>query len=823
MSNQVVNNETAHFQFNASFLETFNTLIRLYDESIDKLNDVVNGNINSEYGVCNSCYKMRFITPNDISTYISHLTKALKIRAISSNVNDIEMFSVESARRYICQNECVPFESYSGKHVYINPKNQTLKDLVLICENDTYDTLIYSRYEMNERLKSAKEHVKLMNDMHFTATMKKLVSAIPGIVDKIESYLLNNPSLNKAVTTAIESFILFAITINSITVKSMIEYCVPVSSYNYKPKDIDNIGLNKSPDISDIVTECCLLKTNELTVRNKIPFNCNMRDIVLQDMTPYFKDTTAAIHFIMTDPRSPISFLVSKYCSNANTVTGLSDDGMIIMKLFAGCVKDQYDDLRAQCYHKDGSYTNYPCAVHDIHSSDVNWLDNIAYGNNYLDGNYRRDAVGNNKSNSITTTLDAVYKMYCGCELKTNEDISNNLVKVSNVMLSIIKIYNGGQVDNWYLVKDILTVLGEIFTRDMLKLYHNNTRVIAYDDQMEDTMIPGFLYAEQAVFVMEADEQKPTVSVDGQNQGAVGKVKKKATEIVRMFIDWITKQLSTFAQKFNQDHEKEIAWIKKNDALNKQIKEALTKKTFDPTVTNFPMYDIPAQELANVKVKEVVDKWLADKDTPIDEKAIKKELYPVGVSQQIANMKTPQEELNALTNYILYKSITPKPGYTGKLSNKVELWDDLLKDLMETGKLIESETRKISDNLKAACQTLQNQIRQDESQTTQQNQNNQNQEQSKGRASQLLQVVQNISRTYYVTMLNVLRSKFYRTSYNLYRDLVKAYQQQTATNASNGENSGQNPQTNQIQQQGQNDEGALKADNQNNQNPQGIQ
>ena len=821
MSNQVVNNETAHFQFNASFLETFNTLIRLYDESIDKLNDVVNGNINSEYGVCNSCYKMRFITPNDISTYISHLTKALKIRAISSNVNDIEMFSVESARRYICQNECVPFESYSGKHVYINPKNQTLKDLVLMCENDTYDTLIYSRYEMNERLKSAKEHVKLMNDMHFAATMKKLVNAIPGIVDKTESYLLNNPSLNKAVTTAIESFILFAITINSITVKSMIEYCVPVSSYNYKPKDIDNIGLNKSPDISDIVTECCLLKTNELTVRNKIPFNCNMRDIVLQDMTPYFKDTTAAIHFIMTDSRSPISHLISKYCS---AKVDISDDPSIITKLFTGNIKYQYDHATSPVYRKDstagGSDNQY-----DIHgfNTNVEWIDTIAYGNNYLDGNYRRDAVGNNKSNPIVNTLDTIYKMYCGCDLKTNQELSDNLIKVSEMMKSIISFYGSGHIENWYMVKDILTVFGEIFTRDMLKLYHNNTRVIAYDDQMEDTMIPGFLYAEQAVFVMEADEQKPTVSVDGQNQGAVGKVKKKATEIVRMFIDWITKQLSTFAQKFNQDHEKEIAWIKKNDALNKQIKEALTKKTFDPTVTNFPMYDIPAQELANVKVKEVVDKWLADKDTPIDEKAIKKELYPVGVSQQITNMKTPQEELNALTNYILYKSITPKPGYTGKLSNKVELWDDLLKDLMETGKLIESETKKISDNLKAACQTLQNQIRQDESQTTQQNQNNQNQEQSKGRASQLLQVVQNISRTYYVTMLNVLRSKFYRTSYNLYRDIVKAYQQQTATNASNGENSGQNPQTNQTQQQGQNDEGALKADNQNNQNPQGAQ
>lgn len=818
-----MNTETVHFKFDSSFLETFNTLIRMYDETLDKLNSVVNGDIKSEYGVCNSCYKMRFITPSDISTFISHLTKALTMRAISANVNDIEMFSVESARRYINQNECVPFESYSGKSVYINPKNQTLKDLILLSENDVYDTLIYSKYEMNRRLASAKDHVKLMNDMHFAATMKNLVNAIPGIVDKTESYMLNNPSLRNAYTTAIESFILFAVTINSITIKAMIEYCAPSASYEYKPKDIDSIGLNKSPDISSIVTECCLLKTNDMVVRNKIPFNCNMRDIVLQDMTPYFKDTTAALQFIMSDSRSPISFLVSKYCS---TKTDLSDDGMMIMKLFTGCVKDQYDDLRAQCYHKDGSYTDYPYTVHDIHS-DVNWLDNIAYGNNYLDGNYRRDAVGNNKSNPITITLDTIYKMYCGCKLKTNEEISDNLVKVSNVMHSIIKIYDGGQVENWYLVKDILTVLGEIFTRDMLKLYHNNTRVIAYDDQMEDTMIPGFLYAEAAVFVMEAEDpnsKAPTVSVDNQNQGVVSKAKKKVVEIIRMFMDWITKQLSTFADKFNKDHEKEVAWIKKNDALNKQIKEALTKKTFDPTVTNFPMYDIPAQELGAVKVKEVVDKWLASSE-PIDEKAIKKELYPSGVAQQISNMKTPEEELNALTNYILYKSTTPKPGYTGKLSAKVELWDGLIKDLMETGKLIESETKKISDSLKAACQTIQEKARQEENQQTQNNnQNNQNQnqnqEQSKGRASQLLQVVQNISRTYYVTMLNVLRSKFYRTSYNLYRDIVKAYQQQSSTNTSNGENSGDNPQTNegQTQESGTADEGALTADNQTGQN-----
>ena len=61
-------------------------------------------------------------------------------------------------------------------------------------------------------------------------------------------------------------------------------------------------------------------------------------------------------------------------------------------------------------------------------------------------------------------------------------------------------------------------------------------------------------------------------------------------------------------------------------------------------------------------------------------------------------------------------------------------------------------------------------------------------------------------------MLNVLRSKFYRTSYNLYRDIVKAYQQQTAANTSNGENSDQNPQTQQNNQNTNNDSDTLTMD-----------
>ena len=108
----------------------------------------------------------------------------------------------------------------------------------------------------------------------------------------------------------------------------------------------------------------------------------------------------------MTDSRSPISHLISKYCS---AKVDISDDPSIITKLFTGNVKYQYDHATSPVYRKDstvgGSDNQY-----DIHgfNTNVEWIDTIAYGNNYLDGNYRRDEVGNNKSNPIVNTLDTI-------------------------------------------------------------------------------------------------------------------------------------------------------------------------------------------------------------------------------------------------------------------------------------------------------------------------------------------------------------------------------------------------------------------------------
>ena len=95
----------------------------------------------------------------------------------------------------------------------------------------------------------------------------------------------------------------------------------------------------------------------------------------------------------------------------------------------------------------------------------------------------------------------------------TNEEVANHIIGVGNVMLGIISAYSRNDIADYQMAKDVLTVLGEIITRCILKLYHNNTRVVDNSDSMMDTMAPGYMYVES--FVMEADDNnagKPTTA-----------------------------------------------------------------------------------------------------------------------------------------------------------------------------------------------------------------------------------------------------------------------------------------------------------------------
>lgn len=766
------------FEFDSSFKETFNAMIDIFSKSVDRLNKVSSGKtINSEYGVCSCCYKLRYITPSDVSTYISNLIKSLDNGLFHNRISDAEMFTVASVKRFIEANGCEPFESSNvldDAHRYVNPKNQTLNDLAFICENDTCEVAVYSRGEMAKRIELMSDDVKKINNMHFAANMKKIIASLPSIIDKSDCMCCSGILYLLTLTQFIEEFILFACTINTIAVLQLIGYGHPSVEYTVKPKDENS---------EDLVTECCLLKTNDYMVRNRIPFNCNMRDVVLQDVTPTFKDTHDALHFIMKDGRSPISVLVNRFATKEANV-GYDYD--LVGSMFLG-VKHRHGGS-GDWHTKDGSMTtDCPRCVNGFRNKPA-WIDTIAFGNNYLDGNYRRDAVGNNHSNPITNTLDTLYKIFGGCDLKTNEDIANNIVRVACLMREIISNYKQECVENYDLTKDILVMLGEILTRNMLRLYYNNTRVYSYGDNMPDAAAPGFICMES--FIMEADGDtttnnttggntngKTTVSFTQNGQQTKTPMNVKSSEMIQKFIQWVRTQLSKFSENFNKNHKKEIEWVKNNMQLNKEIGDAISKKTFTPNVSNLPKFNIPADKLIKgAKLFEFVQQWAdvskefnaaeaAIKATGLDDNEIK-QLTAVGSDQKAQS--------EALLNYILFGTFQKPQPYTGELN--ADMWKDLYEDLLNTPELISKVTKANTDDLTKATDFIQKKLQQLEMVSGDQLQKNGPAIQ---RCKEINKIIQDTTKSYKVMMMNAMNNKFYSTNYTIYREIVAGYKQQS--------------------------------------------
>ena len=80
--------------FSPEFLRSFGESITMYDDTLDQLDALVHGKgFDDEYGICNCCYQMRYITPNDISTFINDLFKAISMQLIACDISDLEKFS----------------------------------------------------------------------------------------------------------------------------------------------------------------------------------------------------------------------------------------------------------------------------------------------------------------------------------------------------------------------------------------------------------------------------------------------------------------------------------------------------------------------------------------------------------------------------------------------------------------------------------------------------------------------------------------------------------------------------------------------------------
>ena len=591
----------------------------------------------------------------------------------------------------------------------------------------------------------------------------------------------------------------------------------------------------------EVVTECCLLKTAGIRCNNTIPFDINMRNIVLEDMHPRFKDTLSAIRFITTDNRSPIAQLIYANADFDEVRYG-SDSGMIC-KMFM--------NNEPWCCHPTNGMGQHEEKLHsvDFHT-DVNWLDKIAYGNNFYDGNYRTDAMGNNDFHPIRNSLDMLYRMYAECELKTKTELATHVLKIGKIMEGIIMHYSNGELKNWEMTRDILAVLGEIMTRSMIKLYDNHMAIIA-SDNMNNVDVPGYMYTESFEYVMEADgdqqqqsstqsstsssndntpsiqQANPTVD---KNANTFEKVKQWCSNMLRKFVAWIKSTLQKVAEKFSRNYSAQINYVVKNKTLNDEIGN---NGNFRPAIKNWPNYHIPLSKLKEMNLTTLIENELKQ---PTDQiatgAAFKKKFYPQEFAEYITESYVMEAETDqapstpgndekkeapitkALQNFFLYGKTKPteQDMYNDTWSSTV--WNDLCETIENCNKAISIGINDMSKDLEDASNKLKAEIdklntsaadkreeadkikaeRGKEASSLIRGEARGNEEAAK-KYQEMVNTLQSISNEYCLNFANTMQHKVFEVSYKLYCDTVKQYKISGGNLSAQTQQTPQQPQT----------------------------
>lgn len=1005
---------TRQFKFSDSFLVSFKTLMSAYDKKIEELHNISSLiDKDAHHGVCNCSYKMRYITPENVSTFISNLEKAMSNHLLKPKMGDCDLFAVSSVKKFLDGNGCVPFDAFSlmGNPGADIPKGATLADLTFAAENEVFNVIVYSKYELEQRAKDMKDDIKKIQDMHFSAAIKAFVDKLPGIMDSKAKYVMNDALIYVAMERYIEDFIMFALRLNYTTICQMIGYAVPRVAYKIEPESDDsnesannadnwdeddeffkqeaadltkvspvffiftqgkgiipaaikkatdseyshvsisfdaglenmysfgttgfrtesihdkkrsnlNIcvfgtfvskdGVKKMKDICEdfkdhidnskfsysslikklfgkdnpsegeykeicttfvnkclasidntltdkeipspkemkndaesrqnqvfklfegnstdykkakaskmlkkmgkdkstkkfdnLVTECCcgFLKSNDYIITNKIPFNCNMRDIVLQDMHPTFKDTISALKFIMNDERSPVHQLVIQYFTEP-----IEDyDPDLVVKMFLGCChKDLIDPMIG--LPDMGTYEKLKNTAASM-NTDVNWLDKITYGNMFYDGNYRRDALGNNKVRPIMNSFETIYKMFGGCDNATdNTCLANNMIRISRIMKAIICKYEEGCICDWELCRDILSVFGEIFTRNMLRLYYNNSSRVLTSDQMEDAMGPGYMFAEG--YVLEAGEFTHNKQDGDRSAGNMAKVGLR--KILEAMAKWVRETLSTFMPNFfKNNYQKQCEWFNKNgEAKYNEVMNGAENGYKLPTKKTFYRFKVSCAP-EKIKADEILRTYLNDNSKDLnDEKVqqeIKEKLMDMFNDQQIAkNLSVLKGEQlqKSFINAILYC----EPVEDDKLSEGVKTLEnhqieiaeftDVYKRLVflckNNGFDLTKDFQTMSNSLAKGLEELKNNTTEGQVGGNQGNQNNGQQQNNNADAKNkrievLNNIVSEISKNCYVAAENAIVKKLFPETYNTFKGVVDDYETMKNNGTSANNNNG---------------------------------
>ena len=351
----------------------------------------------------------------------------------------------------------------------------------------------------------------------------------------------------------------------------------------------------------------------------------------------------------------------------------------------------------------------------------------------------------------------------------------------------------------------------------MLKLYYNNTRVFAYSDDMPDAMDPGFICMEG--FVMEADAatggnattqssgtpKTPTgqpstaapkvTFTDVDNAQLKNNMKTKSSIVMQRFVEWVRTNIMKFSDNFNKNHGKEVEWVKANMKLNEEIYNAINNGTFRPSVTNMPLYKISKDNCTEIKMADAVEKYIEpkkdEKDKPFNAETFIFETITKDetLKKTLSSIKEdPEKQASIWSNYILFGQSTAPENHTGKLTN--EMWKNIYTDLIDTMPLIKSVCKTNSEDMNKAATRVKQKMSELESITTQKGEAvNADVDNQKKRLEELNKCIQTITKTYEITTFNALNTKFYKTTYNLYRDIVAGYKQQNLETRSSSTNS----------------------------------
>lgn len=1055
------------FKFSEFSIKTIDALLESYGKALKELEKLCKKPedfIVDAFGVCNKNYKMRYITPSNVSTFVSYVAKAVNEHPFPiDNVSDLETLSVAMLQRFVNDNErCIPFEDTNayGANANFDQREITLGKLSIMCANEFYDRDVYSKADMINRAKSMENDLKLLSDMDFDKKVKKMMVAIPGILDENCPALYEN-KMRRLIADALTRGIQTICVVNLCTIEQMIAYCVPNKAFNIvknlksgskrldydfydesvivhdvdeeeiieeavdptkvKPVFINlseggknfisktikgasggeyshssigfDIQLNKlytfnmvpyhddiyhwqkagfqyealrsskynntrctvycalvpievfnkmkkaADDIAnskakydykacidklkalssiddknpprtdnkkkqicssfvnnllsiagkplsdneiatpselgesakikskqffcvydgpgsgydpklaqekiddfikqpsskmysddedvvkesftDFYTECCILKTNDLRIRSRIPFNCNIRDIVLQDLHPVFKDTESAIMFMISDERSPITGLLRKY----RTVDKVQPNYRILNMFMH--IKPYESILDAS---KDPYFKQNELGMH----TDPNWLDKITYGNSFLDGNYRSDAVGNNKFSPIEQALDHLYSMYCPCGLKTNEQLANHIVEVSNVMIGIINQFKSRDccVENWDMVRDILAVFGEILTRTMLKLYDNNSIIFTISDTMDDAAAPGYMYEESFDIDDDEDEEVtmeagPSISVQKTNKTGLAKLGGNISNLIKKFIDWVSNKFLKSPENFVNTYQDQIKFVNDNKDLNSKIKTALDAD-FVVNLNNFNKYNVKADTINNINLEEIFNEILqtsgiADKNGNISDNAttsqskgdkapiksfttesvLRQLADKIGISDTIkaiapGQTSSAKEIGNDIINALLHAADSegnPVQGTAQQTRLTGDIWEnDIVGIITNTGKLMEiyvngigKQIKNIGTKISEAAKAVTASDKKGNADETinqidQANKNNAATSSTNSDATIAYNALMGVNTFFTTPMITAIENMF-KENYKLYADVTRAFNSQYDQNA----------------------------------------